>query len=212
MANPDTPYGLVPVQLNGAASWRDSLNVYQIATLTTAAMYVGDPVVKVTASADVNGINGVVLATAGTAHAITGVICGFLGTGTAQLGQPGAASFFGLSGNPGPVYKPANAAGVYYVLVNDDPRTLYSVQSNDSGGAPAATVVGRNANLASGAGSPYTGWSGWLLNAAQIATTSTYQVSIKGFLPEIDNLPGSTHAKLLVTINNDTEVPPATGI
>ncbi len=212
MSNPHTPYGLVPVQRNGTADWRNNLSVYQIAASTTAAMYVGDPVVKVTASADVNGVNGIVLATAGTAHAITGVICGFLGTGVAQLGLPGNASFFGLSGTPGPAYKPANAAAVYYALVNDDPSTLYAVQSNDSGGAPAATVVGRNANLASGAGSAYTGWSGWQLAANQVATTSTYQVNIKGFLPAPDNIVGDTHAKLLVTLNNDTEVPPATGI
>ncbi len=212
MANPNTPYGLVPVQLNGGAEWRDSLTVYQIPTSATAAVYVGDPVIKLAASADVNGVNGVRLATAGTAALITGVVCGFIGTGTAQLGQPGAASFFGFSGTPGNVYRPANATSVYYVLVNDDPKTLYAVQSNDSGGAPAATVVGKNANLALGAGSPYTGWSGWKLAANQIAATSTYQVNIKGFLPEIDNLPGSTNAKLLVTINQDTEVPPATGI
>ncbi len=212
MANPNTPQGLVAVQRNGSAEWRNNLSVYQVAANTTAAMYVGDPVIKVTSSADVNGINGVVLATAGTNHAITGAIQGFLGTGVAQLGQPGAASFFGLSGTPGPAYKPANATAVYYVLVSDDPNQLYAIQSNDSGGAPAATVVGKNANLATGSGSQYTGWSGWQLAANQIATTSTYQVNIKGFLPEIDNLPGSAHAKLLVTLNNDTEVPPATGI
>src|SRR5690348_5366763 len=116
MANPNTPWGLSPVQQNGAASWRDSLRTYQIAANTTSAMYVGDPVIKVAASADVNGINGVVLATAGTNHPITGVICGFLGTGTAQLGQPAAASFW-PPGSGGPLYKPASSASVFYVLV-----------------------------------------------------------------------------------------------
>lgn len=212
MANPNTPYGLVPIQRKGGASWRDSLNVYQIPTTATAAIYVGDPVIKITGSADVNGVNGVKLATAGTGNLITGVVCGFLGTGAAQLGQPGAASMFGMSGTPGNVYRPASATSVYYVLVNDDPTTLYSVQSNDSGGAPAATVVGKNANLASGAGSAYTGWSGWKLAANQIGTSVSNQVNIVGFLPEIDNAPGSTNAKLLVSLNQATEVPPATGI
>ena len=87
------------------------------------------------------------------------------------------------------------------------------MQSNDSGGAPAATVVGKNANLASGAGSIYTGWSGWVLAANQIAATSTYQVSIVGFLNEpADNAPGSANAKLLVRINQNTEVNATTGI
>lgn len=212
MANPNTPYGLQLVQIAGQKDYRASLSVYQVAANTTNAIYVGDPVIKVAASADVNGIDGINLATAGTSNRITGVVCGFLGTGTAQLGQPAAASLFGLSGTPGPAYKPANATAVWYALVCDDPQAVYSVQSNDSGGAPASTVVGKNANLASGSGSAYTGWSGWKLAANQIAATSTYQVNILGFLPEIDNLPGSTNAKLLVRLNQSTEVNASTGI
>lgn len=211
MANPNTPFGLSPVQRNGGASWRDSLTVYYVPANTTNAVFVGDPVIKTAAGADVNGVNSVNLATAGTSNKITGVVCGFLGTGAAKLGQVAASSFW-PPGNGGPLYKPASATVDYYLLVNDDPTTLYAVQSNDSGGAPAATVVGKNANLASGAGSVYTGLSGWMLAANQIGTSSNDQVSIKGFLPEIDDLPGATNAKLLVTINQSTEVPPATGI
>jgi len=199
MANNNTPYGLVPIQRTGGASWRDSLTMYYVPAATTNAMFVGDPVIKLTGSADANGVNGINLATAGTSNRITGVICGFVPQ-------------FALSGTPGPAYKPANATQVYYALVNDDPAALYTIQSNDSGGAPAVTVVGKNANLASGAGSVYTGWSGWQLAANQVATTSTYQLNILGFLPEADNTPGSAHAKLLVRINQDTEVNAATGI
>lgn len=199
MANPNTPYGLVPIQRTGAAAWRDSLNMYYVPANTTNALYVGDPVIKVTGSADANGVNGVNLATAGTNHPITGVICGFVPQ-------------FALAGTPGPAYKPANATQAYYVLVNDDPATEYVIQSNDSGGNPAVTVVGKNANLASGSGSQYTGWSGWQLAANQIATTSTYQLNILGFLAEADNTPGSAHAKLIVRINQNTEVNGAAGI
>lgn len=199
MANPNTPYGLQVVQRTGGAAWRDSLTMYYVPANTTNAMYVGDPVIKVAASADANGVNGVNLATAGTNNRITGVICGFVPQ-------------FALAGTPGPAYKPANASQAYYVLVNDDPGALYAIQSNDSGGAPAATVVGKNANLVAAAGSPYTGWSGWKLAANQIATTNTYQVNIVGFLPSPDNVPGATNAKLLVRLNTDTEVNGATGI
>lgn len=212
MSNNNTPYGLQLLQRGGNADFRASLNVYQVPANTTNAIYVGDPVIKLAASADVNGYDGVNLATPGTANRITGVVCGFLGTGTAQLGNPASASFFGMSGNPGSAYKPANSNQVWYVLVCDDPAALYTVQSNDSGGNPAATVVGKNANLATGAGSPYTGWSGWQMAANQIAATSTYQVSIVGVLPEADNLAGSAHAKFIVRINQNTEVNATTGV
>lgn len=212
MANANTPYGLQLVQGRGISDFRSAFEVFKVAANTTNAIYVGDPVIKLAASADVNGIDGINLATAGTNHAITGVVVGFLGTGTAVLGQPGAASFFGLSGTPGPAYKPANAAPVYYALVCTDPNAVYSIQSNDSGGNPAATNVGKNANLASGSGSQYTGWSGWLMAANQIATTSTYQVNIIGVDPVANNVAGSANCKFLVRINNSTEGLAATGI
>jgi hypothetical protein len=206
MANPDTPFGLQLYQRDGAADFRASLNVYKVAAGTTNAMYVGDPVIKLTASADVNGINGVNLATAGTGNSITGVICGFLGVGTAQLGSSWSPSFFGLSATPGPAYKPANAVDVYYVLVCDDPDALFVIQSDDGGGDPASTIVGRNANLASGAGSPYTGWSGWQLDVSTIGTTASNQMQVVGVLQEADNVVGTTQTdgKFIVKINRST--------
>ena len=212
MANPNSPYGLQPIQIQGGKAWRDSVNLYSVAASDANALYVGDPVIKVTASADVNGINAVTLATGGTANQITGVIVGFQGKGTTQLGNYNPGSLFGLSGTPGPAYKPASDPSVWYVLVNDDPSTLYSVQSNDSGGAPASTIVGRNANLVAGAGSPYTGWSGWELASNTVGTGLTLQVSIKGVLPETDNLAGSANCKYIVQINDQTEQLPHAGI
>lgn len=207
MANPNTPFGLQPYQRRGSASYRGNDTLYKIAANTTNAIYVGDPVVKLAASADANGINGVNLVAAGTNHPFTGVVVGFLGKASAATLAP---SMYGIT--PGPMYKPANDSSIWYVLVDDDASSLFVVQSNDSGGAPAATVVGKNANLASGAGSAYTGWSGWMLAANQIATTSTYQVNIVGFLEEADNVPGATNAKLIVRINAYTDGANAAGI
>lgn len=212
MSNPNTAYGLQPVQIQGAKDWRDSVNTYFVPANTTNAMYVGDPVIKLHASADVNGINGVNLATAGSGNSITGVIVGFQGKGAAQLGNFNPGSLFGLSGNPGPAYKPANDTSAWYVLVADDPSTVFSVQSNDSGGVPASTIVGLNANLASGAGSIYTGWSGWQLAANSTGVGSTKQLNIIGVLPESDNLPGSANCKFIVRLNNSTEANAVAGI
>jgi hypothetical protein len=206
-ANPNTPYGLQPVNRLGNAEFRNSVSLYYVPAAKTNAIYVGDPVLKVTASADANGVDGCDLAAA-TGN-ITGVVVGFLGVCASGAAAP---AFFGLSATPGPAYRPASTAQDYYVLVNDDPQTVYAVQSNDSGGAPAATKVGQNANLVVGTGSAYTGLSGWMLAANSINTTNTLQVNIVGFLRSADNVAGQSNAKLLVRLNTSTEVNGATGI
>ena len=46
MANPNTPYGLVPITRLDGASWRDNLTMYYVPAAYTNALYVGDPVIK----------------------------------------------------------------------------------------------------------------------------------------------------------------------
>lgn len=211
MANPNTPYGLQPIQRLDGAAYRASARLYFVPAANTNALYVGDPVIKTHASADTNGIPGVDLASAGTGNQITGVVVGFYGTCTAGTGAYG--QFFGLSGTPGPAYRPATTSLDYYVLVNDDPEASFAVQCNDAGGVPAVTaLVGLNANLASGAGSVYTGLSGWQLTPTGAATTNTLQLRVIEVLREVDNVGGSANAKYVVQINQHTELPHQAGI
>lgn len=207
--NPNTPQGLVPIRRLDGATWNDSLTLYFVPAAQTNALYVGDPVIKVAASADTNGVNGVNLATAGSTNQITGVVCGFYGVCTAGTANP---SFFGLSATPGPAYRPASTGLDYYVLVNDDPEAQFYIQSDDTTAIPTAAVVGKNASLASGTGSPFTGWSGWKMSSTGIATTATLQLRIVGVLPEPDNTVGIANAKFLVQINSHTELPHQAGI
>lgn len=210
MANPNTPMGLVPINRLDGASWRDSLTMYVVPAAQTNAIYVGDPVIKKAGSADTSGVNGVDLAAAGSTNKITGVVCGFYGVCAAGTANP---SFFGLSGTPGPAYRPATTSLDYYVLVNDDPEAEFVVQENDSGGTPLTIAsVGKNANLIVGTGSVYTGWSGWMLDSSTAATGATLQVNIKGFLQEADNVPGAAFAKVIVSINLPTETSNSAGI
>ena len=211
-SNPNVPEGLRPLRRLDGATWGDSLGVYYVPAANTNALYVGDPVLKVAASADVNGVNGVDLA--GTTGKITGVVCGFLGVCAAGNGNP---AFFGLSATPGPAYRPASTALDYYVLVNDDPEVEFLVQAdNNYGGVSGTTVpvaaVGKNANLKSGTGSVYTGLSGWQLDSNTIATTSTLQLNIVGFYTDSANLPGNLYAKLIVRLNTATELSGQAGI
>lgn len=208
--NPNTPQGLVPIQRLDGAKWMDSLRIYFVAAAKTNALYVGDPVIKLNAGADTLGTPGVDLAAAGTAAQITGVICGFYGTCAAGAANP---SFFGLSGTPGPAYRPATTSQDYYVMVNDDPEAQFYIQSSDTGGIPTATnLVGLNANLIVGTGSPYTGLSGWQLNPTGAGTGATLQLRVIGVLPQADNAVGLAHCKFIVQINDHTELPHQAGI
>lgn len=213
-ANPNTPAGLVPIRRLDGAKWNDSLRKYFVPAAQTNALYVGDAVTKEAASADVNGVNAVDLTASGS-NPITGVVCGFLGTCPAGAGGP--ISLFGLSGQPGPAYRPATTAADWYVLVNDDPEAEFLIQENDDyGGTPGTPLpvaaVGKNANLIHAAGSPYTGWSGTMLDANTVATTASLQLNIVGFVGEVDNTPGALYAKVSVRINNHTETPHQAGI
>jgi hypothetical protein len=214
MANPNTPFGLSPINRLDGAGWRDSLTLYFVPAAQTNALYVGDPVIKKAAAADTNGVNAVDLASAGAGNLITGVVCGFYGVCAAGAAAP---SFFGLSGTPGPAFRPATTSLDYYVLVNDDPEAEFVIQENDNvggvAGTPlAVTAVGKNANLVSGTGSQYTGLSGWMLQANGTATTQNFQLNIKGFLQEADNVAGAAFAKVIVSINQHTETPNSAGI
>ena len=200
--NVNTPWGLQPYQRKGSSEYRANATVYSVAAATTNALFLGDPVIKITAAADATyGYDKVNLATAGTSNLITGVIVGFLGT------SPNGA-FFANSGTPGPMYKATNATALQWVMVDDDPNSLFVVQCT---GTPAATVVGRNTKLVSGNGNKVTGWSGWQCSAT-VGTGSTEQLQIVGFEQEVDNVIGNKFPKLIVRINQSTEGLAATGI
>lgn len=215
MTNTVVAYGLQPVQRLDGAVWNDSLRVYYVPAGNTNALFVGDPVLKVTASADINGINGVDIAAAGTAAKITGVVCGFLGSCVAGApnagsgGYLGAVNMFASSGSPGNMYRPASTALDWYVLVNDDPEAQFYIQCDT---ALAVTNVGKNANLLSGSGSVYTGWSGWQMNHTGVGTGNTIQLRIIGSVPDPLGVPNATGNKFIVQINTHTELPNSAGI
>jgi hypothetical protein len=187
MANANTPFGLKPVRNAGNGPMSGGLETFFVPATDATALYVGDPVVKA-GSADANGVATVTRAA--TTGAITGVVCGFVPDGTATM----------------PKFRAASTAG--YVLVETDPHQLYEIQ--EAAGI-AAVDVGLNANLASGSGSATTAQSGFLLDAATKATTATLQLKIMGIAQRPNNALGA-YNKLLVKINNSTEVAASAGV
>jgi hypothetical protein len=203
MANPDIPRGLVPVRHRNGAPYNGAANIYYVPSTYGTALYVGDPVVLVTASADAQGIQTVGIATAGA------------GAGNIILGPIVSLAFGGDPAIPvlrdSKRYHAANTAG--YVLVADNPELVFEVQEDGVGGAMGVGCVGRNVDLIAGSGSTVTGWSGWQLDSNTLGTGATVQMRIVGPVIRPDNDPTLTKAKWLVTVNHDNhELNYTTGI
>ena len=97
------------------------------------------------------------------------------------------------------LYRPAST--LMYCYVCCDPTVLYEVQG-DSAGVIAYTDVGSNFDLvATHAGDTATGLSGWELNSAAKATTSSYQVKLWGASTDPSNDISVVNAIWVVSIN-----------
>ena len=207
--NTNNKAGLQVISRNDAAKWGNSLRVYFVPAANQNALYVGDPVVKISGSANGNGINGIDLATAGANASVTGVVCGFVGIATA--GSTNTPAMYGLSGTPGSVYRPAATGYDYYALVNDYPESLFTVQVTGTSTMSVADV-GKNFQLVTGAGSAYTGLSGWTVAATPVVAGATGQVNVIGFDQTILNDPTLPYANVLVRLNTSTETNRLAGI
>lgn len=189
MANTSAPSGLTPVNHLLGLNWTARGKVYYIAASDGVAYAAGDPVV-LAGSASSLGVPSITLATAGTGNPITGV---FMGAGLVE---------------GGPYLDPTNLnttviasthTSAYFAYVIDDPYVVFEIQEAADGSALAATDVGSNANLKSGANNGYV--SGWLVSEVGLATTSTLQVQLLGLARRSNNVFGAS-AKWLVRINN----------
>jgi hypothetical protein len=189
MANANTPFGLKP--LRGAASEPHSggLEMFHVPASDATALYIGDPVVKA-GSSDAAGIATVARAVA--AGPITGVVQGFVPDGTTNMVG----------------YRAASTAA--YVLVNTNPDDLYEIQ--DTAGTIAAADIGLNANMTINAGNAYSKRSGVIIDPATKAATATLALKIVGVSPRPGNEAGTAYQKLIVKINNSTEVSGSAGV
>ena len=187
MANANTPFGLKPVKDARSGNETGGLEMFYHPASDGTALYIGDPVVK-NGSADAAGVAGVVRAVA--AGPITGVVMGFVPDGVTDAAGYGAAST------------------AYYVLVCTDPSEAFIIQDNTG---IAAADIGLNANMTVGSGNAYSKRSGFTLDAATKATTATLALKILGLAP-IPNNDFGAYNKVLVMINNSTEVPASAGV
>ena len=193
MANADRPAGLVPIGFLHGAPWSGKGRVYCIPnTDDTNAFAVGDPVV-LDGGATTAGIPTITLATGGTGNQVLGAIIS--GAGASKYGAS-----YGIPAES-PVVIPAVKTRDYFVLVADDPSTIFEIQEDSDGGSVAAASIGLNVNLISGTNNGYV--SGWELDSSSVAAGATLQLKIM----RLRQMPGElnalgTNAKFEVMINN----------
>lgn len=194
MANVSKPCGLKPVGYLNGSPWNGQARIYYVPSSNATALYVGDPVTRLTASADANGIPSVAIGVAGSA--ICGVIVGVLKAvaGVSLQGTTLDLTTRNLA---------ASTAG--YVLVADDPNILFEIEEGTTAGAAGtaltASAIGNNANFIVLAGASTVGDSGTLLDNATEATTATLNLKIMSLAQREDNALGA-RAKWIVKINN----------
>lgn len=197
MANANVAKGFLPYRHYDGSVWNGSLNMYFVPASYATALFIGDPVDIVSSSNDANGIPAVQIGVTGSP--IVGFFAGIVNGGQFQAAPITVTRDL-------PIYRPASVA--QYILVCDDPTILLECQDNAGTQATAANLwAGKNANFISGSGSTTTGYSGYQLSAASVATTNTLDLKIMRPLTQIDNVISSTantggNAKWLVKMNN----------
>lgn len=193
MANQNKPSGLSPVGYLNGAPWTGGGRVYCIPDTDDTLIYaIGDPV-DLAGGADSNGVPTITLATAGITNPVLGAI-------VSGAGAPGFGQSYGVPADS-PVVIPATKSRNYYVLVADDPNTIFEIQEVGGGTQLTAAEVGLNAPLISGTNNGYV--SGWQLNNAGEVTTATEQLRLLGLSqPWTGNNAFGAYAKWLVFINN----------
>ena len=178
MANADKPSGCRVV---GSKSGFHEGQLTRMAILAadTTATFVGD-VVKISGTADANGIPSIAQAAAGDTP--VGIVVAF---------EPDGSDL---------ELKHRQASTLRYAMVNTDPNVLFEIQEDSVGGALAITNVGQNASIIVGAGATTSGLSGMELDSNTAATTSTLVLHIEGLVPREDNEIGD-NAKWLCSFN-----------
>lgn len=205
MANPDTPYGLIPCNRNGG-EYEGGANAYFVPASDGTALAVGD-VVTLAGSANNGDEVGVQAGGLPTIKRLTG-------------GAPSSGSDYipvgivvGFEPDPNALevanYRAANTARVVYV--NDDPNLFFIIQEDSDGGALAITDVGERANFLMGTPSATTGLSNVELDSSSAAAAADKQMQIIRLLPTPNNVVGD-NAKWICKFNSHIYNPGTVGV
>ena len=186
MANVDRPNGLLPVKNYNGAPYNAAIVECSVAVGNDDELGIGTPV-TLTGTGDAQGRPGV--EECDPSSPAFGVITGF------KITAPS-----GVLEHPG--YVPVSTAATVYVDVNKD--TLYEINADDDGGTIAVTDIGETADYIIGTFDTTTGNPNIELDTSSIGTG--VGLLIMGFSQRADNEVGSANAKILVKLNEHTDV------
>jgi len=197
MANISKINGFRPVKHVNGSPYNGQSNIYFVPSSDATALFVGDPV-KLATGGNAQGIQNVTKATAGAA--VLGVVVGIINP---KLDPVSGKMTSGSIALDTPQYRVASTDT--YVLVCDSPDVIFSVEAvtgSNSVYSFLSADIGKNADLATVAGSTTTGTSAAALNMATKATTATLQWKILGVVQRPDNETTGNSTRVLVKINN----------
>ena len=190
MANVSKINGFRPVKHLNGSPYNGQSNLYYVASAADEIL-VGD-VIKLSGSADANGIPGADLC--GATDVPIGVVVGVLHSKFDPVGgmTTGAVSL------DLPAQAQIAASGSGYILVADSPDLILEAEA--ANGTPAVTDIGLNISHANGARTSATVTSPAYLDFGTEATTSTLNFNLRGFVQTPKNEVGAS-AKMLVGFN-----------
>jgi hypothetical protein len=191
MANVNRPIGLRPVKTTNAANWNEQANVYYVPAADASAYYIGD-VVKSAAGADANGVPQIAKAV-GT-DVLRGVVVGILAS------VPYGISLQGATLDLANTFAPATKTRDYYLLIADDPSTVFEVQGDATATNQVAANANKNCSLTIAVPTAPGQWSATVVNSSTIATTSTLNIKLMGLVQKAGNGFGA-YSRYLCMIN-----------
>ena len=184
MANANTPFGIRPITDNGTP-WSGQGRLVCFPAAQASNIFLGDPVVALGGS-DANGVPLCGIATAGATNLVLGSLLS-ISNGPANGGGSAASTIT----RDLPIYRQGGILN--YGIICDDPNQLYVVQEDSVGGAITAAIGAfANGNFVAGAGSTFTGYSGWQLQSSGVAAAAnaTFQFRLLGTMRGPDNAVG----------------------
>jgi|SRR6185369_7643056 len=181
MANSNKPFGLAPLRTIGATTTGQTTRYY-IPSDDTDPYYIGDFVISA-AQGDAGGTSGVSKATG--AQTPRGVIVGVEPANQLQ------ASIAGATLNLERTSIPATKAQAYYVYVDDNPATVFSIQGDATATNQVATNSNKNCSLTVANGATSVSDSGTVVSSSTINTTNSLNFKLMGLLRIPNNVYGA---------------------
>ena len=179
MANSNKPFGLAPVRTIGATTTGQTTRYY-VYSSDSDAYYIGDAVISA-AQGDAAGTPGIAKATG--AQTLRGVVVGVEPANQLQASLSGATLSLERTSIP------ATKTQAYYVYVDDNPATVFSIQGDATATNQVATNSNKNFSLTIANGSTTVSDSGTVLSSSTLNTTNSLNMKAMGLL----QVPGNAY-------------------